>query len=157
MRFVPPLANCFWLVVPLLAFNVLLAGQLPAAFQPEIFWRDIPAALGAVENASRTAAIALMLWMPLDGRARGGLLLYGLGLLAYALSWLPLLFAPESAWSTSAAGFLAPTITPALWLAGIGLVGAGGPVPVTLAYRLAAALFLAAHNAHALLVHARIA
>jgi hypothetical protein len=151
----PPLWNCFWLTLPVLALNAAFAGRLPAAFQPDIFWRDIPPALGAAENVLRTLALALTLFMPIGRRARAGFALYALGLLAYLGSWLPLLLAPQSAWSASAAGFLAPALTPALWLSGIGMVGAGRSRRLTAAYAASAAIFLAAHLCHAALVLSR--
>ena len=153
----PPLWNCFWLTLPALAFNALLAGRLPPAFQPGIFWQDIPPVLGLVENVFRAAALGLTLFMPVDRGARGGLALYAAGTLAYMASWLPLVLAPGSAWSTSAAGFLAPALTPALWLAGIGMAGAGRSRALTALYGASAAIFLAAHVSHALLVWSRLA
>ena len=41
----------------------------------------------------------------------------------YLLSWIPLMIAPESGWSTSWPGFVAPAYTPLLWLTGLGLIG----------------------------------
>lgn len=152
----PPLWNCFWLTLPVIAFNAAFAGALPPAFQPDIFWRDIPPALGAAENVFRTVALALTLFMPMSGRAKAGFTVYGLGLIAYLGSWLPLLLASDSAWSASAAGFLAPALTPALWLCGIGMVGAGRSRRLTAAYAVGAAIFLSAHVGHAALVLSRL-
>ncbi|MGF1468070.1 MAG: hypothetical protein ACFCGT_18260 [Sandaracinaceae bacterium] len=43
----PRLANCFWLLVPLLAWNLALAGRLPSRYALDA---PVPAWLGAVEG-----------------------------------------------------------------------------------------------------------
>jgi len=82
-----------------------------------------------------------------DRRSRAGLALYGLGLLIYFASWLPLIYRPEAAWSTSAAGLLAPAYTPLIWLAGIAVVGGSWP------YALLSWLFVGTHVYHNILAH----
>jgi len=163
-RLVPFLLCCFWLVLPVLAIDGLFGASLPEAFQPAIFWADIPAALALAENGLRAAVIGLTVILPLPvGRWRGkepGFVVYAVGLAAYALSWLALIAWPQSAWSLGAAGFTAPAWTPLLWLAGIGLV-ADGPLLDRLAllrplYWLVVPGFVATHLGHALLVWSRL-
>jgi hypothetical protein len=67
--------------------------------------------------------------------------------LIYFASWLPLIYARETAWSKSAAGLLAPAYTPLIWLAGIALVGGSWP------YALASLLFVGLHVYHHILAH----
>ena len=155
--------NCFWLLLPVLAFNALFGARLPAAFQSDIFWRDIPAWIAIPENTARIGTLVLPLLMPLgwtSQRQRIGWLLYAVGLALYLAAWLALMLAPESLWSTSAAGFAAGAYTPLLWLAGIGLIGEGGLMrrypALQWLYALCCVVFLAAHNTHALTVYFRL-
>jgi hypothetical protein len=88
-----------------------------------------------------------------------GLGIYAAGLLIYFASWLVLIAAPQGAWAATAAGFLAPAYTPALWFAGIGLIGQQLLVPGVpfkgWMYWILCALFLLFHNLHALTVFSR--
>ncbi|MFC1996709.1 hypothetical protein ACFLXI_03755 [Chloroflexota bacterium] len=68
----------------------------------------------------------LPLLMPLHWdtpQAIAGIVVYLIGLLVYFASWLPLKFSPDSIWSNSLSGFLAPAYTPLFWLIGITLIG----------------------------------
>lgn len=160
-RILPYLFSCIWLSVPVLIFDGLFTARLPAPFQPENFLRDIPPAIGLVENATRIGVFALMLLMPL-GHWRDkapGLALYAVGLAAYGLAWLPPLVAPDAAWNATIPGFLAAAYTPALWLVGIGLVGErrlvrGMPL-VQWSYFVLVAAFVLSHCAHTLVVYWR--
>lgn len=153
--------SCGLLLLPILLWNLLLAARLPPAFRPSTFTQGVPAHLLALEQALRTLVVLLPFAMPLevDGLARRtGLLVFALGTLVYMASWLPLVLAPESRWSTSRIGFLAPAYTPALWLLGLALLGRR--LWLLEAYRwwwylVPCALFLAAHVVHADLVHRR--
>ena len=118
--------NCFWLMVPSILLLFIAADRLPPAFQAEVFWNDIPWFIAWPENLFRTAVFALPAFMPLSietTQQRRGLALYLFGTGVYFASWLALIIAPQSWWSLSAAGFLAPAYTPLIWLFGIGLIG----------------------------------
>jgi len=120
--------NCFILMLPILIWNILLTDYLPRAYQPEVFSKDIPSFLMYGEQISRSMIFLLAFLMPLDiARSnkgqRLGLYIYIGGVLLYFASWIMLIGLPDSAWSNSMVGFSAPAITPALWLAGIGLIG----------------------------------
>ena len=151
--------NCFLLVLPVLLLNLVFARHLPPGYQPSQ-WNDVPAAVTVPENALRVLVMALPLLLPItiDGTAHlVGLLLYLAGLAAYATSWAVQIHRPASAWSSSIAGFLAPAYTPALWLAGIGLIGTR-PVIAALPYHpwvffTLAVLFLTFHNLHAAIAY----
>ena len=119
------LLNCFILALPVLIWNVVLTDKLPAAFQPGIFRRDISPLIMLVENVSRSMLFLIMLLFPLqmtDRLQRRGLLVYLAGLLMYFSSWLMIIYFPDTPWSRSRSGFLAPAYTPLIWLAGIGML-----------------------------------
>lgn len=87
------------------------------------------------------------------------MLLYLAGTIIYFMSWLLLIYYPESAWSQSVFGFMAPAYTPLLWLIGIGLVGKSFYFKfehARLMYFLIVADFIVLHNIHALLIYTRI-
>jgi len=156
------LCNCFWLLVPILAFNVLLMRRLPPAYQMNIFWKDIPKAIGVPENLLRALIMILPIFMRLQfstSHQKLGLGLYLTGSLGYFASWTALIAAPWSSWSVSAIGFLAPAYTPIVWLAGIGLIGdvfqfSSVPYRPWIYWGLSG-LFLAFHTVHAFLVYSR--
>jgi hypothetical protein len=156
------LCNCFWLLLPILAFNPIFMRQLPPAYQMVIFWKDIPKAIGVFENLLRALVMILLVLMRLRVSTPGqklGLGLYVTGLLVYFASWGALIAAPQSAWSISAIGFLAPAYTPILWLTGIGLIGDGLQFPRVpfkpWMYWTVSGLFLLFHNLHAFTVYSR--
>lgn len=155
------LSNCGWLLLPAVLWNVAFATRLPAAFQPEEFWRDIPGVLAALENGLRIVVFVLPFFMPLRLRERAqrrALLLFAAGTLIYFGSWLALMAAPQSAWATSALGFTAPAWTPALWLGALALLGRDlywGRFYRWWMYALVSMAFLAAHISHTAIVFAR--
>jgi hypothetical protein len=91
-----------------------------------IFWNRIPLAIAIPESVFRTAVMILPLFMRFrmsDASQKSGFVLYVVGLLAYFASWAALMVSPQSLWSSTAIGFLAPAYTPILWLGGIAIVG----------------------------------
>jgi hypothetical protein len=117
------LLNGFLLILPLLAWNLALGSRLTQ----EAITSDAHSLkwLLVAENIARVLVFALPLLLPIqlkDPRNKAGLAVYCLGTLIYFSSWLPLLLAPDSAWSQSAAGLLAPRLTPFLPFLGIALV-----------------------------------
>jgi hypothetical protein len=147
-----------WLVVPIVLLNAGLMRRLPRAYQADVFWHGIPAWIKTGENVTRILVFVLPLFMRLDVSQKAGLALYAIGVLVYSLAWLAEIVSPRSAWSTSAWGFMAPGYTPALWLAGIGLIGKKlfVPVPYTpWVYVALSAAFLMFHNLHASIVYRR--
>jgi hypothetical protein len=122
----PYWANCFLLTIPVLIWDLLLTDKLPEAYQPEVFWHDIPSWITYGESISRTIVFVLTLLMPIrmaSSLPKRSLFLYLAGLLIYFASWLPLIYFPASSWSNSLPGFMASAYTPVLWLTGIGLMG----------------------------------
>jgi len=141
------LGNCFWLILPLLAWNIILGPRITdlrvASDAHSLKW------LLMSENVARVLVFALPLLMALPRGAdwqsflpRAGLILYILGTLVYFAAWLPLLFAPTSAWSNHPAGLLAPRLTPYLSFLGIALLGGSW------LYGVIAAVFIFFHTWH---------
>jgi len=100
-----------------------------------------------VESVVRILVFALPLLIPLQVKdiwSKAGLAVYIAGTLVYFVSWLPLILAPGSAWSTSPAGLLAPRLTPILSFLGIALIGGSWP------YGLVATVFIFFHTWHGL-------
>jgi len=156
------LNNCFLLTIPILVWNLIFTNQLPQAFQPEVMWNDIPVYITYGENILRTIVFMLTMLMPLRITTREqkiGLILYVAGTLIYFLSWLPLMYYPESNWSNHVIGFMAPAYTPVFWLIGIGIVGNAFyfRLPFKRWYFISVSiLFLIFHNLHTFLIFNRI-
>jgi hypothetical protein len=161
-RMLAYIRNCFWLLVPILVFNLLFMRQLPPAYQMDVFWKDIPKSIAVPENILRALVMILPVFMRLrvfTPSQKLGLGVYLTGLLVYFGSWAALIAAPQSAWSASAIGFLAPAYTPILWLTGIGLIGDEFLFPrirlKSWMYWTVSAFFLLFHNLHAVTVYSR--
>ena len=152
------LSNCFWLIFPVLVLNMLLARRLPRFYQAAVF-DNVPNWIAAGENILRIVVFLAPIPMPLgisDGEQKLGLILYAVGFAIYLLSWLLQIRFPNSAWSRSRLGFMAPAYTPALWLAGIALTGRSLFLPVPWSPWIYAALgtgFLVFHNTHCWIAH----
>lgn len=155
------LVNCGLLLLPIFLWNAALTRFLPPPFTRAEFWRDIPAALSYSENAFRLMVLVLPFFMPLELKSatqRSGLVVFGVGALLYFGVWAALILAPRSSWTRSGIGFLAPALTPLLWLLGLALIGQR--LYVGRFYRwwmflLPTAGFIALHVAHAAIVYGR--
>ena len=109
--------SCGVLTVPILVWNVVCTRFLPPALASTEFSRDIPHFVAYGENMLRIVVMVLPFLMPLEvatGGQRRGLLLFAVGTLLYFLAWVPLMLLPQSRWSTSWLGFVAPAYTPLL-------------------------------------------
>ena len=155
------LLSCGLLTVPILVWNVVCTRFLPPALGSTEFWRDIPPLVTYGEQSLRFAIMVLPFLMPLEVATiteRRGMVVFMTGALVYFAAWIPLMLAPQSSWSTSRLGFLAPAYTPLIWLIGIGLVGrrlyGAGPYRWWVYVGLACG-FVAFHLAHASIVYAR--
>jgi len=151
--------NCFLLILPILGWNIGLTTRLPKAFQQEMFWRDISPFLTYGENGSRSIVLVLTLLMPLTISTRmqkTGLFLYLGGIALYFISWFVLIYFPDSEWSNSLVGFMAPACTPFFWLMGIGLIG--NSFYFNLPYKrlyfiVTSVIFLLFHNVHTVKIY----
>ena len=89
---------------------------------------------------------------------RRALLVFMLGTLVYFASWLALMVWPDSAWSTSAVGSLAPAYTPMFFLPSLAVLGKRlfwGSFYRRWMYLLVCIGFLSAHITHAAIVSMR--
>ncbi|PJZ23893.1 hypothetical protein CH352_18850 [Leptospira hartskeerlii] len=99
--------------------------KLPPAYQASEFNGNIPVSVLIGENIFRTIIFVLPLFLKFDwefGKSKIGLITYGIGSCLYYLSWLALIFLPNSVWSLSLIGFIAPAYTPIVWLVGISFI-----------------------------------
>ena len=138
-------ANCFWLILPILAWNIIFGAKITQ----EQITSDAhsPVWLLTAENIFRLAAfmLPLLLTMKFDNAlGKTGLVVYAAGTLVYFASWLPLIFAPQSAWSQSLPGLFAPRLTPLVSLLGIALISHSW------LYGLVSSVFIFFHTWHGL-------
>ena len=154
--------NCFVLLLPVFLWNILFTTSLPRGYSMEFFWKDIPPVIGITENVLRMVVFFLPLLMPLTVKTCGqkiGLGIYIAGLVIYFLSWLLQIYYPDSVWSESAFGFLAPAYTTMIWLVGIGLVGTRLFIKAPyrpIVYIAISAAFVVVHTTHAYIVYLRL-
>jgi len=155
------LLNCLLLLLPIMAWNLIFASKLPWAYSEEVFSKNIPSFIASGENIFRLIVFILPVLMPLRIEMQSqkfGLWLYIAGTAIYFVSWLAQIYFPQSAWSLSAWGFLAPVYTPLIWLVGIGLIGItlyfSSPYRSWM-YIATSVIFLGFHLSHALTVYMR--
>lgn len=152
------LLNCFLLLIPLFLWNIILVGYLPKSYSPDIFWKDIPNWIGYSENILRIIVFLFPIIMVLSLKTRLqkiGFLIYLIGLILYFSSWVIMIVRPESNWSQSLIGFVAPAFSTIIWFVGIGMVGSKAyfKVPhLTMIYICLSMLFVILHSAHAYIV-----
>ncbi|RPH60352.1 MAG: hypothetical protein EHM81_06435 [Chloroflexi bacterium] len=143
MKFELRWLNCLWLLVPLLVWNILLAPMI--TLEQVTSDAHSPAWLLTAENITRIIVFAAPLILPLrfkDNISKTGLAIYIIGTLIYFTTWNPLIWMPNSPWSQSAAGLLAPRLTPFLPFLGIALIGHSAP------YAVFSIIFIALHTWH---------
>jgi len=153
--------NCILLLLPIMAWNAVFASKLPRAYLAEVFDKNIPPLITSGENTFRLIVFSLPLLMPLRIETQTqklGLWLYIIGIAIYFIAWLAQIYFPQSAWSLSAFGFLAPAYTPLIWLIGIGLIGSSLYLSYpyhSWMYILTSIIFVGFHLSHALAVYLR--
>jgi hypothetical protein len=154
--------NCFLLLIPILAWNILFAKSLPKGYERNFFWKDIPAIIGTVENVMRIVVFLLPLMMVLSLDSiiqKVGLMMYIIGLAVYFSSWIFQIYYPQRLWSKSMLGFMAPAYTTIIWFVGIGLIGETNflKIPyISVAYIGAATVFVLVHTIHTFIVFKRL-
>jgi len=118
------LLNCFWLLVPILLWNVLFTPKLTQeGFTSD---KNVPRWILVAETVLRVIVFAFPILLPLqwaDHLSKVGIVVYVVGTLIYFGSWVPVIYLPDAQWSTSAPGVLAPYFTPLIFFVGIGLIG----------------------------------
>jgi len=157
------LRNGALLTIPPMLISFGLGGALPAAYGPDLFWKDIPKWLGLFENTFRVLVLSLPGILYFGKKETGqplGWSLYLGGLLVYLASYLAQIVYPDSAWSQSVIGFTAPAWSTLLWFAGIGLVCARSWLAIPwhrATYLSSASIFLVFHVGHTGLVYFKMA
>ena len=153
--------SCGVLTVPIVVWNVACTRYLPPALASNEFSRGIPTVVMYGEKTLRVVVMVLPFLMPLEMvtvAQRRGVWLFVVGTLLYGLTWVPLMIAPQSQWSTSWLGFVAPAYTPIVWLTGLGVIGRRLYVPSPFRRWMYIALacgFVAFHVTHTSIVYAR--
>lgn len=155
--------NGIWLIFPILGFSLILMNRLPAALTPALFNKGIPDVLLNGENIGRIFLFGLPSFFSIGistKTQKRGLAFYLAGAAIYYLSYLAQIFFPDSAWSTSMAGFVATAYTNLFWIIGLGLLGEKFYFTERLRYRpvfylAPACIFLIFHITHAVMVYQR--
>ena len=158
-----PARLCLWLWVPPLGASLSLWGYLPPAYQPEYFDLWIPPLLGLTETVLKLGAIVISTLLVAGlsrPRQRLGFGLYLCGVAIYLASYFAQILAPDSAWAQSYLGFTATAFTPAIWIAGIGLMVSHGILLPTrwlqFVFWGSSAGFMITHQINASLVHSAL-
>ncbi len=118
------MSNGFVLVIPIIIWNGFLSSKLPEPFSSETFDRGIPYIVRYGENIFRIVVFLMPVVLKLNFSTplgKTGFGVYFFGILLYALSWLLLIYAPTSTWSSSFIGICAPAYIPVIWFVGISL------------------------------------
>ena len=150
--------NCFLLLIPVFIWNVIFESSLPKDYSPDVFWRNIPLFIGVCENVLRIIVLVLPVIMVLSLKTKSqktGFVVFLLGVILYFASWSFQIWFPESAWSKSLLGFMAPAYTTIVWFVGIALIGSKSffRIPfLSLIYIMVSAIFVVFHSLHAYIV-----
>ncbi len=115
------LLNCFLLLIPVFVLNIVFINSLPQSYSA-----NIQNTTNTLQSVFRIIIFILPLIMSISIEMKlqkFGLVLYIVGIVLYFISWIMQTHYPDSIWSQSVFGFLAPAYTPILWLVGIGLIG----------------------------------
>ena len=154
--------NCFLLLLPIIVWNLIFMDDLPKKLNMEFPMDDIPAIIGCGENVLRVLVFALPLFMLFSLKKKIhkiGFLIYLMGAIIYFASWIALIYFPESVWSLSWLGFVAPAYTTIIFFIGIGLIGQESVLKIpylSKLYILTSVLFVIFHSIHAYLVYLRV-
>lgn len=156
------LYTCFMLLLPVLLWNIVFVNRLPEVYTNKAIWDDIPSWLMLSEHALRMVVFMAPLFLKISFKLKtqkAGLALYLIGLLLYFLSWIWQIYFPQSSWSTSLMGYMAPAYTTMFFFLGIGLIGRQSimniPKPGTV-YIAISLLFVIVHSCHAYLAYQNI-
>jgi len=156
------LSNGYIAIIPIIVWNILLTSKLPPAYIPEAFNSNIPLTIIIGENLFRSIIFILPLFFFLNITSsfdKKGLFIFFFGIALYFSSWLMLIYAPNSSWSNSILGFIAPAYTPLIWLVGLSLLVESYYFKLAYSkwhYILPSIAFSTFHVSHAIYVYNRI-
>lgn len=114
--------NGFLPLIPICIWNVLLYDQLPLAFNEVHFNQGISSFVLIGEAVFRLIVFVMPFFMIIETKSekgKHGFLFLLIGTMIYFMSWLALIYFPQSVWSQSVYGFSAPAYTPLIWLYGL--------------------------------------
>lgn len=119
------LTNGYIPLIPILIWNYIFISKLPLVYQPQFFNHEIPILITVGENLFRTIIFIMPLFFKLsfdETRQMKGLFVFIIGVLLYFISWLILMYMPDSTWSNNIFIFSAPAYTPIIWLIGLSMM-----------------------------------
>lgn len=119
------LTNGYMPLIPILIWNYIFIPKLPLVYQPQSFNHDIPMLITVGENLFRSIIFILPLFFKLsidESRQRKGFVVFIIGVFLYFISWLTLMYLPNSTWSNNILVFSAPAYTPIVWLVGLSMM-----------------------------------
>jgi hypothetical protein len=155
------LTNGYILIIPILVWNSLFTAKLPPAYDPKSFNSNIPLFILIGENIFRAIIFILPLLFKINitsVQGKQGFIIYIFGSILYYMSWLLLMFVPNSLWGSSIFGFVAPAYTPIIWLIGISLMVDSYYFKIPYAkwqFIIPCIIFSIFHVTHAVLVYLR--
>lgn len=153
--------NCFLLLIPVFIWDILFIDSLPKGYS-DAYWNDIPPIVAYTEHILKAVVFvvpAIMVLSLKTQRQKIGIAVYAVGVVIYFLSWYIQIYHPESSWSTSLAGFMAPAYTALFWLIGIGLIGKNAYIPIPSIsrwYMVLAVCFVVVHSIHPYIVFQKL-
>lgn len=133
--------------------------KLPLGYVSKEIWDKIPPWVNMSEHILRTCIFLMPLILKLSlekASQKMGLWIYLVGLLIYLSSWLWQIYFPNSSWSSSMLGFMAPAYTILLPLLGIGLIGQASFMHIPrlgMIYIILSLAFVLVHTYHAFLAY----
>lgn len=153
------LVNCFLLLIPIFAWNIIFSQYLPESYTNKDIWYNVPKTLLWFENISMITLLVLTISMPLRIKTlnqRIGLLIYLVGLLVYLLVWRELILYPNGDWASGLIGFTSLAYTPLIMLFAIGLISKHSFLKIRyqrVLYITSAIVFVAFNFWHTVLVY----
>jgi len=113
--------NCFWFLLPIIIFNIILTKYLP-----KHYLKNIKHPIVTLETIARivTIVFSVIMEIKLDNKVgKIGLIVYIIGVLIYFCSYFIVIKLPLTLFNNNIAVLLSPYWTSVLWLIGIGLIG----------------------------------
>jgi hypothetical protein len=116
------LTNSFILLIPVFIWNIIFTSKLPSVYTDKASKESIHSFFEYGEHFFRIVIFIIPLFIKYNILNGYTICIYIAGTLIYFISWLILIYLPESKWSKSTGGLLAPAYTAIIWLMGIALV-----------------------------------
>ena len=114
-------SNGFILFIPIFVWNIIFTNKLPPAFENKSFDKNIPKFVLIGESFFRAIIFLIPLITEINFTKITeylGIYIFITGVIIYFLTWLFLIYYPNSKWSKSMIGFCGPGFTPLIWLIG---------------------------------------